>query len=65
MIIIFDASKEAWVIYVNELNRYFIANDVQVPARSVLFLFASGPKTLCSYKLVRSLVDEAPDSKII
>ena len=58
----FDASTETWSLYVKRLNQYFVANDVvDANKKRAIFLSACGLKT---YKLVRSLVDDAPDSKL-
>ena len=58
----FDASTETWSLYVEKFNQYFIEKNDVVDAnkKRTIFLSACGPKT---YKLVHSLVDDAPDSK--
>ena len=57
----FDASTETWSLYVEWLNQYFIANDVvDADKKRAIFLSACCPKR---YKLLLSLVDDAPDSK--
>ena len=57
----YDPTKESWSIYIERLNQYFIANDVvDATKKRDILLSACGPKT---YKLVRSLADDKPDSK--
>ena len=57
----YDPTKESWSIYIEQLNQYFIANDVvDATKKRDILLSACGPKT---YKLVRSLADDKPDSK--
>ena len=57
----FDASTESWSLYIEWFNQYFIANDmIDGNKNHAIFLSAC---CLKMYKLVRSLVDDAPDSK--
>ena len=53
----FDAKKEEWSAYIERMQHYFIANDVNNPGKKkAILLSACGPAT---YRLIRSLVPEA------
>ena len=57
----YDLTKQSWSIYIEQLNQYFITNDVvDTNKKHAILLSACGPKT---YKLVRSLADDRPDLK--
>jgi len=51
----FHPQKESWTTYIERLNHYFVANDVEdVEKKRSILLSACGPAT---YKLIRSLVE--------
>ena len=50
----FNETKESWEAYVERLELYFVANDIdQAEKKRAVFLTVCGPAT---YKLVRNLV---------
>ena len=58
---VYDSAAEPWTIYVERLNQYFIANDVEDSSKKRAILLAvCGSKT---FQLIRSLTEEDPTSK--
>ena len=58
---VYDSTAEPWTIYVERLNQYFIANDVEDSSKKRAILLAvCGSKT---FQLIRSLTEEDPTSK--
>ena len=58
----FDSSKETWTNYVERLEFFFLANDIENPdkKKAILLLSISGPST---YKVIRSLC--SPDTPAV
>ena len=57
----YDSAAELWIIFVERLNQYFIANDVEDSSKKRgILLAARGSKT---FQLIRSLTEEDPTSK--
>ena len=50
----YDPTKESWSIYIEQLNQYFIANDV---------VDATKKRDILLSACVRSLADDKPDLK--
>ena len=49
----FDSSQEDWIEYVERLDYYFVANEIDDPAKKrAILLTAVGPTT---YRLIRTL----------
>ena len=56
-----DSAAELWIIYVERLNQYFIANDMEDSSKKWgILLAAYGSKT---FQLIRNLTEEDPTSK--
>ena len=63
MLTAYDSADEPWTIYVERLNQYFIANDVEDSSKKrTILLAACGSKT---FQFIRSLTEEDPTSKAI
>ena len=58
----YNSAAEPWTIYVERLNQYFIANDVEDSSKNrAILLAACVSKT---FQLIRILTEEDPTSKL-
>ena len=59
---VFDSTEEDWESYVERVNLYFVANDIEDAAKKrAVLLTECGAKT---YRVIRDLVAPAPPSEV-